>query len=38
MEDRNLPSALCDSITEEAGNAAANILEVGLDSIIRYPA
>lgn len=35
MEDRNLPSALCDSITEEAGNAVAGILEVGLDSIFE---
>ena len=35
MEDRNLPSALCDSITEETGNAAAGILEVGLDSILE---
>lgn len=35
MEDRNLPNALCDSITEEAGNAVADILEVGLDSIFE---
>ena len=34
MENRNLPNALCDSITDEAGSAAANILEAGLDSII----
>lgn len=33
MENRNLPYALCDSITDEARNAVTNILEVGLDSI-----
>lgn len=35
MVNRNLPSALCDSITGEAGNAVAGILEVGLDSIFE---
>lgn len=35
MEDRNLPNALCDSITEEAGNAVADILEVGLILYLR---
>lgn len=33
MEEKNLPIALCDSITEEAGNAVVGILEAGLDSI-----
>lgn len=34
MESRNLPSALCDSITDEARSSAASILEVGLDSVL----
>ena len=35
MENRSLPNALCDSITDEAGNALADILEAGLDSILE---
>lgn len=35
MENRNLPDALCDSITDEAGSAVADILEVGLDSVFE---
>lgn len=35
MENRNLPGALCDSITDEAGSAAAGILEAGLDSVFE---
>ncbi len=35
MENRNLPGALCDSITDEAGSAVADILEVGLDSVFE---
>lgn len=34
MGSRNLPSALCDSITDEARSSAASILEVGLDSVL----
>lgn len=35
MENRNLPDALCDSITDEAKSAVADILEAGLDSIFE---
>lgn len=35
MENINLPDALCDSITDEAGSAVADILEVGLDSVFE---
>lgn len=35
MENKNLPSSLCDSITDEAGSAVADILEVGLDSVFE---
>lgn len=35
MGTRNLTSALCDSITNEAASAASNILEAGLDSILE---
>ena len=35
MENRNLLDALCDSITDEAGSAVADILEVGLDSVFK---
>lgn len=35
MENSNLPIALCDSISSEAGSAIADILEVGLDSIFE---
>lgn len=35
MENRDLPRALCDSITDEAGSAVVDILEVGLDSIFE---
>ena len=34
MENNNLPSALCNSITNEAESAITGILEVGLDSIL----
>lgn len=34
MESNNLPGALCDSIANEAENAIADILEVGLDSVL----
>lgn len=34
MDNKNLPGALCDSITDETRNAVAGILEVGLDSIL----
>lgn len=35
MKNKDLPSALCDSITDEAGSAVADILEVGLDSVFE---
>ena len=35
MKDNELPGALCDSITEEARNAAVDVLELGLDSILE---
>lgn len=35
MENRNLPDALCDSITDEVESAVADILEAGLDSVFE---
>ncbi len=35
MENKDLPSALCDSITDEAKSAITDILEVGLDSVFE---
>lgn len=33
MENKDLPHALRDSITDEAGSAVADILKIGLNSI-----
>ena len=35
MNNKNLPSILCDSISSEAGSAVADILEAGLDSMFE---
>ncbi len=35
MKNKDLPSALCDSITDEVGSAVTDILEVGLDSVFE---